>query len=125
MNNNILICLLFILIAYTIFKILSNTCNGFSVGGVGGDEDQCPEYIQDIISKCCHIENNCSIEGYPKYCDINCSKSIHIFRDNCSNTLLPGTATSAEPLEISIKESKKIYDNIIDKSCKKTCSNKG
>tara|TARA_B100001094_G_scaffold47375_3_gene42641 strand:- start:3113 stop:4408 length:1296 start_codon:yes stop_codon:yes gene_type:complete len=114
MNNNILICLLFILIAYTIFKILSNTCNGFSIGGVGGDEDQCQEYINNIVSKCCYQGNinNCP-QGFPNYCDTICSQNIDIFRDNCSNTGVDGDDITD-----------KVYNNIIDKSCKKTCSNK-
>ena len=104
MNNNILICLLFILIAYTIFKILSNTCNGFSIGGVGGDEDQCPEYIQDI-SKCCDYEKNNCPNDFPYYCDKDCSESFDNFKINCSN--ISGII-------------RQMYDNIIDNSCKKT-----
>ena len=51
MNKNIYICLLIIFIVYLIFKISSNTCNGFSIGyqkkcvNPGPQSNNCP--------KCC------------------------------------------------------------------------
>ena len=56
-NEEILTCLMLVVIGYFIAKMFSRSCNGFSVGGqpnfipppAGFEENQCPQYILDIL----------------------------------------------------------------------------
>ena len=107
--ENTLKYILILLIIVVFYYLLNCNNNGFSIGG---DEYQCQEYIQDIAPCCNNYENNCS-DGFPYYCDTDCSESFDNFKNNCSNTKLGDT----------IEKSRGYYNDIINKSCKNTCSN--
>ena len=85
-GEEILTCLILVVIGYFIAKMFSRTCNGFRVGG---DKYQCLEYIQGM-SECCDQEkNNCPQlkndlnSSFPYYCDKDCSESFDKFKTNC------------------------------------------
>ena len=103
------ILILILLIIIVFYYLINCNNNGFSIGG---DEYQCQEYIQDIASCCNKYENNCS-DGFPYYCDTDCSESFDNFKNNCSNTKLGDT----------IEKSRGYYNDIINKSCKTNISN--
>jgi hypothetical protein len=88
MNNNVCIILLIFLIVYLIYKISSNSCDGFSVGS---------QTCRNYVDSCLHIGNNSdkcnkswtkmSIGGANKKCSMSffdiCTMDTESCNDNC------------------------------------------
>ena len=126
--ENTLKYILILLIIVVFYYLINCNNNGFSIGGgitihnllfdninlddLNDDEYQCQEYVQGIASCCNKYENNCS-DGFPYYCDTDCSESFDNFKNNCSNTRLGDTMI----------KSRGYYNDIKNRSCKNTCPN--